>query len=576
MAVYLTEIPVDLALPPRQYPMPHQFAMGDNNAYTITSLLYDSRTPDMELLDGTVSGELVRPDGETVALTGEKGEEVRVVNADQGGMCNATPCSVTLPQACFAYPGRVTLTIKLTDGTTITQALSMSAVVVRTSTDVVVDPGEVVPDIGALQAAAAEATAAAADARAAASSAVRYDTDQSLTDAQKARARGNINAQERIEPDGAVALDLSDSVSAYISGDVGQRINYRSSASSTSYKMVAWVQAGCDYVLSVTNGETVKSANGRLCAVVDASGTILQTFTIPTVAGETVEYEFESAGDGYLCITVDGNATSVALHGGPLHGTVRYNTHQTLTAAQQEQARENIETASEAGFETVTGFVPFDGEDGTVTNRNLTVSRAGQRYTVSRASAHTSNTDLCFMPNLHAANYSSAGGNYDNWVTESRVALIPGKRYRMAVRVISGAFPTNERLNLVAMNDAGQQLGRGLMMANGSRYTDFTFEGTYLTIVGYARAAFATGEMPLVFDLAVYDSPEGASIADGEAYIARENHDIGGLMMWQGQLYKATQAIAAGETIAPGTNVTETTVAAQLAALEARIAALEG
>jgi len=196
MAVYLTEIPVDLALPPRQYPMPHQFAMGDNNAYTITSLLYDSRTPDMELLDGTVSGELVRPDGETVALTGEKGEEVRVINADQGGMCNATPCSVTLPQACFAYPGRVTLTIKLTDGTTITQALSMSAVVVRTSTDVVVDPGEVVPDIGALQAAAAEALDAAEAATAAADHAVQYDAAQTLTVAQQAQARENIGAAD--------------------------------------------------------------------------------------------------------------------------------------------------------------------------------------------------------------------------------------------------------------------------------------------------------------------------------------------------------------------------------------------
>lgn len=192
MAVYLTEVVTDLAMPPQQRPIPHQFAMGDNNAYTITALLCDSRNPEAELMDGTVGGELVRPDGVTVALEGEKGDAVRQVNLAAGGLCNATPCSVTLPQACFAYPGRVTLTIKLTDGTTITQALSMSAVVVRTSTDVVVDPGDVVPDIGSLQAAAAEATAAAADARAAASSAVRYDTAQSLTDAQKEQARKNI------------------------------------------------------------------------------------------------------------------------------------------------------------------------------------------------------------------------------------------------------------------------------------------------------------------------------------------------------------------------------------------------
>ena len=201
MAVYLSEYVTDLGMPPMVHPVPHQFAMGDNNAYTFTALLCDHRDPDAGLMSGTVSGELLRPDGETVALEGTKGAEVRRVNLDAGGMCNATPCSVTLPQACFAYPGRVTLTIKLTDGTTITQALAVSAVVVRTSTDVVVDPGEVIPDIGAIQAAAAEAldaaeaaNDAAADARAAASSAVRYDTAQSLTDAQKAQARGNIGA----------------------------------------------------------------------------------------------------------------------------------------------------------------------------------------------------------------------------------------------------------------------------------------------------------------------------------------------------------------------------------------------
>lgn len=196
MAVYLTEVVTDLAMPPQQRPIPHQFAMGDNNAYTITALLCDSRNPEAELLDGTVGGELVRPDGVTVALAGEKGDAVRQVNLATGGLCNATPCSVTLPQACFAVPGRVTLTIKLTEGSTITQALSVSAVVVRTSTDEAVDPGEVIPDLAAIQAAAAEALDAADDARTAASSAVRYDTAQSLTAAQQAQARANAGAAD--------------------------------------------------------------------------------------------------------------------------------------------------------------------------------------------------------------------------------------------------------------------------------------------------------------------------------------------------------------------------------------------
>lgn len=170
MAVYLSEFVTDLAMPPAVRPIPHQFAMGDNNAYTFTALVCDARAPDTGLMDGTVSGELLRPDGVTVALDGTKGSTVRQVNLDAGGMCNATPCSVTLPQACFAYPGRVTLTIKLTSGGTVTNVLSVSAVVARTSTDVVVDPGEVLPDVAALQAAAAAALEAAADAEAAAAS----------------------------------------------------------------------------------------------------------------------------------------------------------------------------------------------------------------------------------------------------------------------------------------------------------------------------------------------------------------------------------------------------------------------
>lgn len=170
MAVYLSEFVTDLAMPPAVRPIPHQFVMGDNNAYTFTALLCDARAPDAGLMSGTVSGELLRPDGTTVALDGVKGDAVRQVNLDAGGLCNATPCSVTLPQACFAYPGRVTLTIKLTNGTTVTTALGVSGVVARTSTDVVVDPGEIVPDVAALQAAAAEALEAAADAEAAAAS----------------------------------------------------------------------------------------------------------------------------------------------------------------------------------------------------------------------------------------------------------------------------------------------------------------------------------------------------------------------------------------------------------------------
>jgi len=389
MAVYLTEVVTDLAMPPQQRPIPHQFAMGDNNAYTITALLCDSRNPEAELLDGTVGGELVRPDGVTVALAGEKGDAVRQVNLAAGGLCNATPCSVTLPQACFAVPGRVTLTIKLTDGTTITQALSVSAVVVRTSTDEAVDPGEVIPDLAAIQAAAAEATAAAADARTAASSAVRYDTAQSLTAAQQAMARENIGAA------GAEELDTLGVVRA---------LN------------LEWVQGAIGG--SGTN---------------TSSATRIRTNTYYRMDEDTVVIYTVASGYEVLARAYTTNATS--------------------------------------------------GHVGVVPNWSLWSSN-GRRYVVP-------------------------AGYYLRFMARKTddSAIVPADGANVTVTLLTG--------------------GAG-------------------------------------------------NLAPSDTETASNTYAAGDLMTVSGQLYKATQAIAPGDAIAAGTNVTETTVAAQLAALEARIAALEG
>jgi len=195
MAEFLTEFITDLASPPQLRTAPHQFAMGDNNAYTFTALVANTAEPEAALLAGTVSGTALRPDGTTVALDGVKGDAVRQVTLS-GQTLNATPCSVTLPQACFAYPGRVLISIKLTDGTTATTVLALSGTVIRTETDAAVDPGELIPDLATLQAAAAQALEAAEAATAAADHAVQYDAAQTLTDAQKTTARGNIAAAD--------------------------------------------------------------------------------------------------------------------------------------------------------------------------------------------------------------------------------------------------------------------------------------------------------------------------------------------------------------------------------------------
>ena len=57
-----------------------------------------------------------------------------------------------------------------------------------------------------------------------------------------------------------------------------------------------------------------------------------------------------------------------------------------------------------------------------------------------------------------------------------------------------------------------------------------------------------------------------ASIATVDGPTATASHAVGTYLTMDGTLYKVTQAIAVGETIAAGTNVTQTTVMAELIA----------
>ena len=463
MAVYLTEVVTDLAMPPQQRPIPHQFAMGDNNAYTITALLCDSRNPEAELLDGTVGGELVRPDGVTVALAGEKGDAVRQVNLAAGGLCNATPCSVTLPQACFAVPGRVTITIKLTEGTTITQALSVSAVVVRTSTDEAVDPGEVIPDLAAIQAAAAEAveaaedaTAAAADASAAASSAVRYDTAQSLTDAQKTTARGNIAAASLI-PDG------------------------------TAFSKA--VQDGTTYNVQDARTEFVMG----VLSLVDY--------------GLDVEREMSALPGGL-------STASVSFDNGVFVLTGRTAKNSTTAKVFVDYGRQIVTGGTSMPSGSVQGVTLVDGHTYRVRMEHISGSYSGDNTYVS---------PVFLKPGTAAAQGTDGVLVYD------------------ASTYVHGVF-------------AGVSIGR-------NNDTD----GITFSEDGYK------------FRLIVEDITDigDRNIAPIDTTTAKDTHQPGDLLTVGGTLYKATQAIAPGAVITPGTNVVETTVAEQLAALAARIAALE-
>lgn len=167
MAAYHATYQTDLAGPSRVIAIPSIFAMGDNESHTFTVQVYDSRNPEAGLMDGTVAGVVVRPDGATVPLTGTKGEETVDVTLPDGSTAQATECSMTLIQGCFAYAGQITIVIRLVNGGAQTAVLVARGTVTTSLTDTIVDPGEVVPDIATLLAmveACEEATAAAQEA----------------------------------------------------------------------------------------------------------------------------------------------------------------------------------------------------------------------------------------------------------------------------------------------------------------------------------------------------------------------------------------------------------------------------
>ena len=83
-------------------------------------------------LSGTVSANIIRPDGGTVAATGS---------------FSGNKAQVALPSAAYAYPGQIVVALKITSSSVTTTLLALTATVYRTSTDTVVDPGTVVSSI---------------------------------------------------------------------------------------------------------------------------------------------------------------------------------------------------------------------------------------------------------------------------------------------------------------------------------------------------------------------------------------------------------------------------------------------
>ena len=112
---------------------------GDNDGNLVGVEMYDGGEP--AALAGSVSANVIRADGTTVAVTGT--------------LSDGYKASVVLPQACYAVPGVISIIIKLTDGETdaVTTLGAVVSSVYRSTTDTVVDPGDIIPSVQTLIAA---------------------------------------------------------------------------------------------------------------------------------------------------------------------------------------------------------------------------------------------------------------------------------------------------------------------------------------------------------------------------------------------------------------------------------------
>lgn len=132
---------------------------GDSNGDIFAVALRSAGGGYSSLLGVTVKGEVIRADGQTVYLTGS---------------VSSYYATVTLSPACYAVPGDLELTIKLSAG-------SMTRSVLRVKLDVIACTTEILATYSEGGGSIADLTGA-----------VRYDAAQNLSDAQKAQARANI------------------------------------------------------------------------------------------------------------------------------------------------------------------------------------------------------------------------------------------------------------------------------------------------------------------------------------------------------------------------------------------------
>ena len=110
-------------------------AIGENDQLANRFGVRLLRNGEPSAIGGTCAGYFIRPDGDTVVIT---------------GTVSGNTAYVDLPQACYTYEGQFALAIKVTSGSATGTMRIIDGVVANTTTDTLVDPGTILPTIESL------------------------------------------------------------------------------------------------------------------------------------------------------------------------------------------------------------------------------------------------------------------------------------------------------------------------------------------------------------------------------------------------------------------------------------------
>ena len=158
----------------------------DNLGNLMGAVVTDGGEP--VVLTGSATGYVIRPDGNTVVIT---------------GTVDGNRAYIILPEAAYAVPGMITVTLRLVDGSAKTVLAAWAVNVQRSASGDIIDPGHVVPSLDELLAqiddmeqgtAAANQAASAANTAAANADAKATLADQKATLADTAATNANDKA----------------------------------------------------------------------------------------------------------------------------------------------------------------------------------------------------------------------------------------------------------------------------------------------------------------------------------------------------------------------------------------------